>query len=74
MQRAADAFRQRHGLNKAVDTRRWLARHSLSEADLEETLERGLLRAKLAERVTAGQVEKWFAEKRARFDRRGCGT
>ena len=69
LQRAADAFRLRHGLSKAADTRRWLAANRLSQADLEEGLQRALLRDKLAERVTAGRVEKWFAENRGRFDR-----
>jgi foldase protein PrsA len=69
LQKAADAFRQRRGLNKAADTERWLAGNRLSAADLEEGLQRDLLRQKVADVVTRGEVEKAFAENRARFDR-----
>jgi foldase protein PrsA len=69
LQKAADAFRLRHGLNKAADTQRWLTRNGLTPADLEEGVQRGLLRQKLAAKVTAGQIEKYFAANRPRFDR-----
>jgi parvulin-like peptidyl-prolyl isomerase len=69
LQHAADAFRLRRGLNKAADTQRWLAQNRLALADLEEGLQRDLIRQKLADKVTRGQVEKAFAENRAQFDR-----
>jgi hypothetical protein len=52
LQKAADNFRMRHDLNKAADTERWLIQNQLSAADLEEGLQRDLLRQKLAEQVT----------------------
>lgn len=69
LQRAADDFRQRRGLNKANDTERWLALNRLAPADLEECLERDLVRQKLVDKVTRAHVNKAFAEDRARFDR-----
>jgi peptidyl-prolyl cis-trans isomerase C len=69
LQKAADAFRLRRGLSKAADTRRWLALNQLAEADLQEGLERDLLRQKMAVKVADEQVEKHFAQNRAHFDR-----
>jgi parvulin-like peptidyl-prolyl isomerase len=69
LQQAADAFRLRGGLNKAADTQRWLAQHRLAPADLEERLERDLVRQKLVADIPRDQVAKYFAENRARFDR-----
>jgi foldase protein PrsA len=69
LQKAVDAFRMRRGLNKAADTERWLAVNRLAAADLEEGLERDLIRQKLADKVTHDQIEKTFAQNRARFDR-----
>ena len=69
LQRGVDAFRIRQGLSRAADTRRWLALHRLSETDLAESIERALVRQKVADQVTAGRIEKCFAENRARFDR-----
>jgi putative peptide maturation system protein len=69
LQSAADAFRLRRGLNKAADTERWLASNRLTQEDLEEGVERELLRQKLADRVTRDQVEPTFAANRAKFDR-----
>jgi parvulin-like peptidyl-prolyl isomerase len=69
LQKAADAFPLRAGLNKAADTQRWLARHHLTQEELEEGLERALRRQKLAEKVAGPQVEKHFAENRRQFDR-----
>jgi peptidylprolyl isomerase len=69
LQKAADAFRLWRRLNKAADTQRWLAVNRLTATDLEEGLERNLLRQKLANHVTRGQVAKYFADNRAQFDR-----
>src|SRR5689334_20877883 len=69
LQHAADAFRMRGGLNKAADTQRWLAQNRLAPADLEEGLERDLVRQKLVADIARDQVVKYFAENRARFDR-----
>ena len=61
MQRAADAFRHRHGLQTEDQTRAWLEGQRLSVLDFEATLERDLLLDKLRDRVTrdgiAGQFE-----------------
>jgi parvulin-like peptidyl-prolyl isomerase len=69
LQQAANAFRVRRGLNKSGDTQRWLALNRLSPADLEEGLQRDLIRQKLSAKVTQDQVEKYFAQNRAQFDR-----
>jgi parvulin-like peptidyl-prolyl isomerase len=69
LQRTADAFRLRQGLNRAADTQRWLANNRLTGADLELVLERNLLRQKLADKVTGDQVEKTLAANRAKLDR-----
>jgi putative peptide maturation system protein len=69
LQKAADAFRLHRGLNKAADAQRWLSQNRLAPADLEEGLERELIRQKLADKVTRNQVEKYFAQNRAQFDR-----
>jgi peptidylprolyl isomerase len=69
LQQAANAFRLSRGLNKAADTRRWLALNHMQETDLENGLERELLRQKLAGHVTRDQVEKYFAENRSKYDR-----
>jgi parvulin-like peptidyl-prolyl isomerase len=70
LQKAADAFRMSRGLSKAADTQRWLAQNRLATADLEEGLQRDLLRQKVADKVVSrAQVEQYFAQHRAQFDR-----
>jgi putative peptide maturation system protein len=69
LQKAADAFRQAQGLQKAEQTKAWLEKHSLSIEDLQARVERPLLRRKLAEHLARGQTERYFAENRAQFDR-----
>jgi len=69
LQTAADAFRKARGLHKAAQTQAWLAERHLGVEDLQILIERPLLRRKLAEHVTAGQVERYFAENRSQFDR-----
>src|SRR5262249_40942877 len=69
LQKAADAYRQSHGLQKAAETRAWLEKHHLAVDDLQARIERPLLRRKLAEKLAQGQTERYFAENRAQFDR-----
>jgi parvulin-like peptidyl-prolyl isomerase len=68
IQQAADAFRTKRDLCDRKKTNRWLARHYLSQAEWEGLLEDEIIRLKLLDVVTAGQVEKFFAERRLSFD------
>jgi parvulin-like peptidyl-prolyl isomerase len=70
LQRAADAFRQSHRLQKAEATHAWLTEQHLTLLDLQTRLERQLLRRKVMERVvTQEEVERHFVENRQHFDR-----
>src|SRR5437870_1051850 len=70
LQKAADAFRIRHGLHKASDLQRWLSSNQLTPEELERDLEHTLLTDKLAQKVVpAAVVEKHFAENRTQFNR-----
>jgi hypothetical protein len=69
LQAAADAFRRRHGLNAAADTRAWLAAKSMTVDDLEEGLEEGLLADKFRQHVTANQVDRHWQEHQAGYER-----
>jgi len=70
LQKAADAFRARLGLNRADATQRWLKANRLAMADLEAGMERALLQRKvLAKEITKEKIDAFFAENRARFDR-----
>jgi peptidylprolyl isomerase len=69
LQQAADAFRQARRLQKAAAMHAWLTEQHLSVLDFQTHLERGLLRAKLRDRVTRAPVDRYFAENRAQFDR-----
>lgn len=69
LQRAADAFRQAHGLHRAADTQNWFAERRLDVEGFQALVEMPLLRRKLAERVVGSQVERYFAENRVNFDR-----
>jgi len=68
MQQAADSFRAKRDLCDQKRTNRWLARHYLSQAEWETLLEDEIIRMKLCDVVTAGRVEKYFAEQRLLFD------
>lgn len=68
LQATADAFRRRHGLHSAAETRAWLERHHLSVLDFEANLERELHVAKLRDRVPAEKVEAAFAASPTDFD------
>ena len=68
IQQAADSFRAQRELCDQKRTSRWLARHYLSQAEWESLLEDEIIRLKLRDVVTAGRVEKYFAEQRLSFD------
>ena len=68
IQQAADRFRTKRDLCDQKKTSRWLARHYLSQAEWETLLEDEIIRTKLRDVVTAGRVEKYFAEQRFSFD------
>jgi len=51
LQKAADAFRVVHGLNKASDTENWLESNGLSIEVFEEYLETNLLVSKFKDRL-----------------------
>src|SRR5262245_31517154 len=68
LQQAADDYRRSLDLHKAAGTRDWLAQNHLTVEDLEAALEGELLRQKLADRVTQGQLEKHFAQNASQYD------
>ena len=68
VQQAADSFRAKRDLYDEKRTDRWLARHFLSHAEWEATLEDEIIRLKLRDVVTTGRVEKYFAEHSLSFD------
>jgi hypothetical protein len=69
LQTAADAFRRRHGLNAAADTRAWLAAGGMSVEDFEAGLEEDLLAAKVRQHVTADQVDRHWQDLQAGYER-----
>ena len=68
VQQAADSFRTKRDLYDEKRTDRWLARHSLSQAEWEATLEDEIIRLKLRDVLTKGNVERYFAEQSLSFD------
>jgi putative peptide maturation system protein len=68
LQRAADDFRRANRLFGAEATHRWLASVGLTAESWRALLRGGVQARKLSERVTAGQLESYFAEHRADFD------
>ena len=68
LQQAADDFRRANALFGAEATHRWLASMGLTAERWREMLRGGVQARKLRERVTAGQVEPYFAEHGAEFD------
>lgn len=68
LQQAADSFRTKRDLHDEQKTDRWLARHYLSQAEWETSLEDEIMRLKLREVLTRDRVEKYFAEQRLSFD------
>lgn len=69
LQRAADDFRQRSGLQSAAATEAWLRRERWSLADLEQAVERKLVIAKFTDHVTKEKIEEYFTDHRTAFDR-----
>ncbi|MET7396761.1 TIGR04500 family putative peptide maturation system protein, partial [Dactylosporangium sp. NPDC005572] len=61
LQAAADAFRRARGLLSPAQTRAWLARERLSDAQFEDLVTHQALVARLRERVTAGRVDAELA-------------
>lgn len=69
LQAAADEFRQRNGLHKAIDTEQWLTAHRLTVDDLEKRLHSTIAEEKLLNRVITQQdIWTYFAEHRGHFD------
>src|SRR5436189_5757990 len=68
VQQGADSFRAKRDLYDEKRTNRWLARHFLSQAEWEATLEDEIMRLKLRDFLTAGRVERYFAEHSLSFD------
>jgi len=68
VQQAADSFRAKRDLYDEKRTDRWLARHFLSQAEWEATLEDEIIRLKLRDVLTRGSVEKYFTEHSLSFD------
>jgi parvulin-like peptidyl-prolyl isomerase len=69
LQKAADHFRQRHGLHGAEQTQQWLAREGLTVEDFESGQERDLLLAKLRRHLTEPHVTSQFNYQRDRYAR-----
>jgi hypothetical protein len=69
LQKAADTFRRRRRLFKAADTLAWLQHHHLTAEDLQALAEQQVVRQRLAENLTQGKVEQFFAENQLRFQR-----
>lgn len=69
LQAAADAYRRRHQLHGAEQTRHWLSRNGLTLDDFEQSLEEVLLTARLKEHVAEGQVEAHFQAHQADYER-----
>ncbi len=68
LQLAMDGFRRAHRLYSATDTYRWLEQRGMTHAQLEGLVADEATVAKLRDRVTANQVEAYFAAHRANFD------
>lgn len=68
IQHAADSFRTRRDLYDEKRTDRWLAKHFLSQAEWEATLEDEIIRRKLRDILTKDSVERYFTEHSLLFD------
>lgn len=64
----ADEFCRRNGIHSDAQRRVWLERQGMSEADLRRLVRSEVLTAKVKDHVTAGQVERFFAQRKADFD------
>lgn len=68
LQRGADLFRRRHGLNSAQRTQDWLGAQHWSAIDLEEAAEHDLLIAKFKDHLFKDKVAAHFEANRASYD------
>jgi putative peptide maturation system protein len=68
LQRAMDGFRRARRLYTVEETQRWMERHGMSHTQFEGYVADEALVAKLRDRVTADQVEPFFAARHADFD------
>lgn len=68
LQEAADQFRLSRELHEVEALEAWLDSHHLTLTDWETELERTILTSKVAEAIADGQIERYFAENKLRFD------
>jgi parvulin-like peptidyl-prolyl isomerase len=68
VEKTADEFCRRNGVRSSVGRLAWLQSQGLTEADLRRAVRHEVLTAKVKDFVTAGQVECFFAERKADFD------
>lgn len=64
----AAEFCRRNGIHSDVARRAWLEGQGLTELDFRRLVRHEVLAAKVKDHVTAGQVERFFAERKADFD------
>jgi parvulin-like peptidyl-prolyl isomerase len=69
LQQAANRFRAGQGLATAEQTRAWLARQGMTQADFENAMQKDLLRDKVAQHVTGPRLAERFAAQRERYAR-----
>lgn len=69
LQKAADAFRRRHGLDAAADTQTWLNERNMSVEDFEAGLAEDVLAAKLRQHVTAELMHRHWQANQADYER-----
>ena len=68
LQTAADEFRIMRELYDTKKTEQWLSANYLSYAEWEALVEDEVIRVKLCDAITEGEVERYFAEQRLTFD------
>jgi hypothetical protein len=68
LQRAANIYRRRCGLNTAAETQTWFKERGLTVDDFEAGMEETLLADKLRKHLTAAKVEDYFAKHRAGYE------
>lgn len=68
LQAAVDAWRYGHRLERVADTEAWLKQRGITLCDVAAEVEYGLLEEGLAQRVTGGRIEPYFAQHTLDFD------
>jgi putative peptide maturation system protein len=68
LQFALDGFRRARKLYKIEDTRLWMARHGITEEELESRIADEATIGKLRDRVADGRIEDYFEKHHAEFD------